>query len=205
MRKYFRGPSWSSGRRLPVPRAGRLAVRAASQIRRHDIPGVDVRDSLLQSGSGRSPVPNPPSSGRHGFLARKCRYSDSRIYGGGTVPRRLDGVRAIAPASLGCQTSVDMAIEIPAVELRRFHGEFCEVLNGRGSHRCRTVLRRGGVLPFRGSRWMDCFVAIARPEGRASFDALWLLAMTRGEARPLSLRNEETSLRAGGEAIHPRS
>jgi hypothetical protein len=27
-------------------------------------------------------------------------------------------------------------------------------------------------------RLLDCFVAIARPEGRASFDALRLLAMT---------------------------
>jgi hypothetical protein len=45
-------------------------------------------------------------------------------------PEAFDGVRAIAPASLRCQTSANMAIEIPAVELRRVRGEFCEVLKG---------------------------------------------------------------------------
>jgi hypothetical protein len=54
---------------MPVPsrqpelsrscRAVRFAVHAGRSVRRHDIPGIEVRDSLLQFEAGRSPVPMP--------------------------------------------------------------------------------------------------------------------------------------------------
>jgi hypothetical protein len=128
-------------------RAVRSAVHAGR--RRRHIPGIEVRDFLLQSEPGRSPVPKP----RHPeavarFWQEIVGNSDPRIDGDGVAaPDAVDRVRAIASPSLALSDQRRHGNRNTSSELRRARDEFCEV-KGRGRHREQNGSEARALFPL---------------------------------------------------------
>jgi hypothetical protein len=69
--KIFSRPFLVVKAALAGPAGGSLGCPRRALIQRHDVPGVEITDSLLQSESGRSPVPKPSMIWPPGVFGKK--------------------------------------------------------------------------------------------------------------------------------------